>query len=83
MTLTKTRYDIEGKFWIPIFRAATLLGTNAASVRKLMADCTLEWRQFRMNSKSFLVREDQVLSLRLDRLNAKYSVRGSGLPTQS
>ena len=45
-------------------RAAVLLGTNALGIRKLMAEGVLEWRQTRVNSRTFVVREDQVLALR-------------------
>ena len=68
--MTKLRYAIEGTSWLPIARAAVLLGTNALGVRKLMAEGALEWRQTRANSRTFVVREDQVLSIRNRRLRA-------------
>ena len=71
MSLTKKRYEIDGEIWLPISRAATLLGTNASGIRKLMAEGALDWRQPRMNSRNFVVREDQVFSLRIQNLNRR------------
>jgi hypothetical protein len=62
--VTKLRYTIDGRQWLPVSRAAVLLGTNALGIRKLMAEGLLEWRQTRVNSLTFVVREDQVLALR-------------------
>ncbi len=67
--MTKLRYAIEGASWLPISRAAVLLGTNALGVRKLMAEGALEWRQTRANSRTFVVREEQVLSLRNQKIS--------------
>jgi hypothetical protein len=36
--MPKLSYDIEGRKWLPISRAAKLLGTNAQGVRKLMSE---------------------------------------------
>ena len=62
--MAKDRYELEGRIWIPISRAAKLLGTNAQGVRKLMSDGTLDWRQSRANSRTFLVEERGVMTCR-------------------
>ena len=62
--MIKRRYTIDGQWWLPMSRAAVLLGTNSLGIRKLMAEGRLEWRQTRVNSRTFVVREDQVLALR-------------------
>jgi hypothetical protein len=67
--MPKHRYTIDGQSWLPISRAAVLLGTNALGVRKLMGEGALEWRQTRVNSLTFAVREDQVMSLRIQRIS--------------
>ena len=54
---------VEGRTWLPISRAAKLLGTNAQGVRKLMADGSLDWRQTRANSCTFVVDEKRVVAL--------------------
>jgi hypothetical protein len=69
--MPKDRYELEGRTWIPISRAAKLLGTNAQGVRKLMGDGTLDWRQSRANSRTFLVEERGVMTLRAKRASPK------------
>src|SRR3546814_18187178 len=59
MSKAKHRYEIEGRGWLIASRAAALLGTNAAGIRKLMGDGTLEWRQARTNSSVLVVDERQ------------------------
>src|SRR3546814_8693485 len=51
MSKAKHRYEIEGRGWLIASRAAALLGTNAAGIRKLMGDGTLEWRQARRSEE--------------------------------
>jgi hypothetical protein len=63
----KDRYEIDGRFWIPVGRAARLIGTNAAGLKKLMADGTLDWTQSRANSRILVVDEEAVLRLRGER----------------
>lgn len=63
--MPKDRYEIEGQYWLPISRAAQLLGTNAQGVRKLVADGSLDWRQTRANSCTFVVAERAITALRL------------------
>jgi len=63
----KRRYEIDGRGWLIVSRAAELLGTNAQGVRKLMGDGTLEWRQSRANSQILVVDEQAVLALRRER----------------
>lgn len=65
--MPKLSYDIEGRKWLPISRAAKLLGTNAQGVRKLMSEGALDWRQSRTNSMTLVVEEKGVLALRLQR----------------
>lgn len=60
----KPVYVIEGKRWLPIVRAAALLGTNSAIIKKLMGDGILSWQQLRPNSKNLLASEPDVLRLR-------------------
>lgn len=67
MSKAKHRYEIEGRGWLIASRAAALLGTNAAGIRKLMGDGTLEWRQARTNSSVLVVDERQVFDLRHER----------------
>jgi hypothetical protein len=62
--MPKERYEIEGRQWVPISRAAELLATNAQGVRKLMAQGTLDWRQTRANSRTLVVDEQAVMALR-------------------
>ena len=62
--MPKLSYNIEGRTWLPISRAARLLGTNALAVRKLMGEGALEWRQTRANSKTLVVDQAGVLALR-------------------
>ena len=69
--MPKDRYEMEGRTWLPISRAAKLLGTNAQGIRKLMADSTLEWRQSRANSRTLVVDELAVMALRRDRPTPK------------
>ena len=59
----KPVYLIEEQWWLPIARAATLLGTNPASVRRWVGDGTLEWCQLD-HSMTLLVLERDVLRLR-------------------
>jgi hypothetical protein len=56
----------RGKYALP----GVLLGTNAVGVRKLMAEGKLEWRQTRANSRTFVVRENQVLLLRNQKISS-------------
>jgi len=65
--MPKLRYEIEGQSWLPIARAAKLLGTNAQGVRKLMGEGALEWRQTRANSRTFVVNEAGVMALKKNR----------------
>lgn len=65
--MPKDRYEIEGRTWLPISRAAKLLGTNAQGVRKLMGDGSLDWRQPRANSRTMVVDEQAVMALRRER----------------
>jgi hypothetical protein len=65
--MPKDRYEIEGRTWLPIARAAKLLGTNAQGIRRLMSEGTIEWRQTRANSRTFVVDEARVTALRLER----------------
>jgi hypothetical protein len=65
--MPKLRYEIDGRYWIAISRAAKLLGTNAQGVRKLMGEGTLEWRQTRANSRTFVVDEAGVMTLKKNR----------------
>lgn len=69
--MPKDHYELEGRVWLPISRAAKLLGTNAQGVRKLMADGTLEWRQTRANSRTLVVDQQGVLTLRKARPTPK------------
>ena len=60
-------YEIDGKTWIGIARAAKLLRTNGLGVRRLMGEGRLECRQTRQNSRIFVVAYDDVMKLRGDR----------------
>jgi hypothetical protein len=62
----KLSYEIDGKRWLPLSRAAKLLGTNAQGVRKLMSEGRLDWQQSRANSMTLVVEEKGVLALRLE-----------------
>jgi hypothetical protein len=63
--MKKRRYEIEGQGWLTISRAAELLRTNAQGVRKMMGDGSLDWRQTRLNSRTFVVSEQQVMTMRV------------------
>lgn len=69
--MPKDRYEIEGRTWLPISRAAKLLGTNAHGVRKLMGEGTLDWRQTRANSRTFVVEEQGLRALLRNRSPSK------------
>jgi hypothetical protein len=71
----KPRYELDGKAWLPITRAATLLKTNALGIRKLMSEGALDWRQTRANSRTFIVAEEDVLQLRKKLPPAKFQLR--------
>ena len=68
--MRKDHYEIDGRRWLSISRAAKLLGTNAQGIRKLMGEGALEWRQTRANSRTFVVDERAVLELRMTRPRA-------------
>lgn len=63
----KPVYLIDGRRWIPLGRAATLLATNTATVKRLMADGSLEWTQRAAGSTTLLVEEAGLLRLRTAR----------------
>ncbi|WP_395612111.1 hypothetical protein [Allosphingosinicella sp.] len=65
--MPKLSYEIDGRRWIPISRAAKLLGTSTEGVRRMMGDGTLDWRQPRVNARRFVVDEEMVNQLRLKR----------------
>ena len=65
------RYEIEGRRWLSIARAAKLLGTNAQGVRKLMGSGALDWCQSRANSTRLVVDEAGVMKLRAERPPAR------------
>lgn len=69
--MPKDRYELDGRLWLSITRAASLLGTNAQGVRKLMGDGSLDWRQSRANSRTLVVEEKGVMALRASRPAAK------------
>src|SRR3546814_20121197 len=64
MSKAKHRYEIEGRGWLIASRAAALLGPNAAGIRQLMGDGTLEWRPARTNYSVSVVDERQGVDLR-------------------
>ena len=57
------RYDIDGKRWMKVSDAARLLKTNAVGIRTMMGDGRLDWRQTRVNSRTFVVDERAVLAM--------------------
>lgn len=61
--MPKSRYELEGRTWLPVSRAAKLLRTNAQGIRKLMGNGTLDWRQSRANSRVLVVDEQAVMKL--------------------
>ena len=61
--MKKLRYELEGKAWLPIGRAAKMLRTNAMQVRVMMGDGRLDWRQTRLNSRTFVVSEEQIVAM--------------------
>lgn len=60
----KPVYVIEKARWLPLVRAAEMLGTKPVNVKRWMGDGTLGWCQLRPNSKTLLVSECDVLLLR-------------------
>lgn len=65
--MPKDRYELDGRTWLSIARAAKLLGTNAQGVRKLIGEGKLEWRQTRANSSRLMVEEQAIMKLRRER----------------
>lgn len=62
----KPIYIIDGKRWMPEARARQLLATNAATMKRLMGDGSLEWTQ-NPRGLALLVVEADVLRLRQER----------------
>ncbi|OYY71804.1 hypothetical protein [Sphingomonas sp. 28-63-12] len=65
--MIKQRYEIDGRFWLRIPYAAKLAGVSVASIRKMMGAGSLDWCQLRTGSKTFLVDEQAIISIRLER----------------
>jgi len=61
MAPPKPFHVIDGKRWIRISRAASLMGTSAAKIREMMGGGQLDWQQLRSGSTTFLVDEEAVL----------------------
>ena len=61
------RYMIDSRSWLRLAYAAKLIGTNVATVKKMMGAGTLDWCQPLEGSTTFLVHEEQVLALRSER----------------
>lgn len=70
----KPVYSFDGKRWMPIGRAAKLIGTNTATVKRMMGDGRLEWSQ-NPNGLALLVEETGVLALRQERGTGLAEVR--------
>lgn len=70
----KPVYRFDGKRWMPIGRAAKLIGTNTATVKRMMGDGRLEWSQ-NPNGLALLVEESGVLALRQQRDTGLAEVR--------
>jgi hypothetical protein len=70
----KPVYTVDGRSWMPIGRAAKLIGTNTATVKRMMGDGRLEWRQ-NPNGLALLVEETGVLALRRERGTGLAEVR--------
>lgn len=67
----KPVYVFEGRRWLPLARAATLLATNTASIKRAISEQELDWRQLKPNSSTLLVAEDDVRRLGEKRAGAK------------
>lgn len=65
-------YEIEGKLYVSLGRAAKLLSTNGVSVRRLVGEGKLACRQTRVNSRTFVVAYDDIMKLR-EELNSPSS----------
>lgn len=70
----KPVYTFDGKRWMPIGRAAKLIGTNTATVKRMMGDGRLEWSQ-NPRGLTLLVEETGVLALRRERGTGLAEVR--------
>ncbi len=70
----KPVYPFDGKRWMPIGRAAKLIGTNTATVKRMMGDGRLEWSQ-NPRGLTLLVEESGVLALRRERGTGLAEVR--------
>ncbi len=80
----KPSYVIDGRSWMPLSRAAALLGTNTAGVKRLMGSGDLDWCQLRAGSSTFVVDEAAVFALRLARgTAAKQRDRRNGAATDT
>lgn len=58
----------DGRYWYPVSTAARLLRTNAAKVRQLMGDGTLEWCQ-KGRSRIMMVSTESTDAYRLSEKN--------------
>ena len=65
--MPKRQYSIDGEPWIPLSRAAKLLGTNTVGVWTLIEEGKLEGRQSRLGSSIILVNLKRVADLRVAR----------------
>jgi hypothetical protein len=65
--MPKPRYDLDGEPWVPISKAAKLLGTNVSGVRKLIEEGKLRSRQSRAGSSIIIVALVQIADLRSER----------------
>jgi hypothetical protein len=80
----KLSYTIDGRTWMPLSRAATLLATNVVGVKRLMGSGDIDWRQLRAGSTTLLVDEAAVLALRLSRgIPAKQRARENAAATRT
>lgn len=61
----KPSYMIDGRTWMPVSRAAALLGTNTTGIKRLMGSGDLDWCQLRPGSTTFLIDEAAVFARRL------------------
>lgn len=71
----KPVYVIEGQRWLPLPRAAKMLATNMATIKRLMGDGTLEWRQLYEGWTTFVVEEAGIIRLRAERNTARTEVQ--------
>ena len=65
--MPKARYQIDGEGWVPLSKAAKLLGTNTVHLWKLIEESKLRARPSRVGSSITVVALKELADLRVER----------------